>query len=213
MNEAIVYIRTKTDHMRLEEMNRFAAQMGISIVQVISETSKKRVLPHRVGFQRLLEQLHLTTTKSVLITNFVSFSRALREQESIFRYFTYCGWQLISLDGDPLERRSGGLMSVPIRTYVRDALDDFCALLNSTSTLRLRGSRSRIRREKGRCEGRKPYGSNGMEREVLERMRSLRATGLPFAKIAETLITEKVPSRSGRTWHPNTIRRILNRYT
>ena len=38
----------------------------------------------------------------------------------------------------------------------------------SQIVLKLRAARQRIRLQKGRCEGRKPYGTRDGEREVLE---------------------------------------------
>jgi hypothetical protein len=41
-----------------------------------------------------------------------------------------------------------------------------------------------MRAKTGRCEGRKPYGYYEGEATVLDRMRSLRETGMGFARIA-----------------------------
>ncbi|MDE2103854.1 MAG: recombinase family protein [Patescibacteria group bacterium] len=48
------------------------------------------------------------------------------------------------------------------------------------------------------------------ESKAVERILSLRALGMPCAKIAATLTAEGIPARSGR-WHPNQIRRVAER--
>jgi hypothetical protein len=61
----------------------------------------------------------------------------------------------------------------------------------------------------GRCEGRKPYGHHDGEQPVLERMRTLRAQGLPVDGIARVLNEEGVQTRSGGLWYGATVNRIL----
>ena len=57
-----------------------------------------------------------------------------------------------------------------------------------------------------RKEGKKLVVDDG-EQSVIEKIREMRADGLSYAKIADTLNEMKAPSRSG-TWHITTVRRI-----
>jgi DNA invertase Pin-like site-specific DNA recombinase len=67
---------------------------------------------------------------------------------------------------------------------------------------KLRAARLRIRRDRGRCEGRKPYGLSASEQETITRMRELRRTGLSYEAIATELnasgITPRTTLRTGK---------------
>jgi hypothetical protein len=75
----------------------------------------------------------------------------------------------------------------------------------------LRQAREYIRNSGLRCEGRKPYGYKPGETEIINTMRSLRASRLSYDKIAEALNANGIPSRSGILWNGCTISRILKR--
>lgn len=83
--------------------------------------------------------------------------------------------------------------------------------------LKLKAARARKRVENGRCEGVKPYGSLPGEDEVISRMRQLRrkplgkSSRMSFAKIAEALEADGVPTRGGKPWAASTVKQILNR--
>ncbi|MFH1409410.1 MAG: hypothetical protein ABIH34_05860 [Nanoarchaeota archaeon] len=73
--------------------------------------------------------------------------------------------------------------------------------------MRLRRAREKVRREKGRCEGVKPYGTLAGEAEVGRRIRLLRRRpkkgGMnrrTYQSIAEQLNREGVKPRRGERW-------------
>jgi hypothetical protein len=59
--------------------------------------------------------------------------------------------------------------------------------------------------------GRKPFGHYCDEVEIVARMKSLRAAGWGFDRIADRLNADDVPSRSGKSWHGLVVNRILAR--
>ena len=67
---------------------------------------------------------------------------------------------------------------------------------------------------KGRCEGRKPFGQGEGETATLDLIRSLRrkpkgGKRLSFAAVAAKLNEDSIPSRTGKPWHPEVVRRLL----
>src|SRR5215469_1471148 len=62
----------------------------------------------------------------------------------------------------------------PTRILMRQILGAVAAYDKAMVVLKLRGARERKRAATGRCEGAKPYGELPGEREVLQRMQSLR---------------------------------------
>ena len=64
----------------------------------------------------------------------------------------------------------------------------------------------------GDCEGRKPYGATEGEQAVIARMKELRAAGMAFDRIAATLNSEGVPTRTAKKrWHGFAVNQILRR--
>jgi DNA invertase Pin-like site-specific DNA recombinase len=57
--------------------------------------------------------------------------------------------------------------------------------------VKLRSARQRAKTKRGRCEGRKPYGSYPGEIETLNRMKALSASGMTATDIAATLRTRR----------------------
>ena len=51
------------------------------------------------------------------------------------------------------------------------------------------------------------------EQETADRVRQLRADGLSYRQIASTLEAEGRRPKQGERWHPNTVRRIVERTT
>jgi len=82
---------------------------------------------------------------------------------------------------------------------------------------KLRAAHIRIRRDKGRCEGRKPYGTTPAEQETITRLRHMRKDGLSYDAMAKALndagIVPRTTSRAGKQtkWHGAAVQRILDR--
>jgi DNA invertase Pin-like site-specific DNA recombinase len=75
---------------------------------------------------------------------------------------------------------------------------------------KLRGARQRMKARTGACEGRKPYGFYDGESEALERMRTLRETGMGYDRITEVLNAEGLKPRTGAQWWGKTVNNILS---
>lgn len=81
---------------------------------------------------------------------------------------------------------------------------------------RLRAARERKRSTTGRCEGVRPFGEHPGEAEIVAYIKQLRrkkrgAARLSFARIAERLNAEGVPTRHGGPWQPSTVAAICGR--
>ena len=97
----------------------------------------------------------------------------------------------------------------PTRILVRQMMGAVAQYEKSQIVLKLRGARMRKRAKEGRCEGRKPFGYYEGETTALERLKSLRAEGLGFDRIAARMNEEHIPSRTGKPWHGLVVNRIL----
>ena len=104
----------------------------------------------------------------------------------------------------------------PTRTLIRQVLGAVAQFEKSVIVSKLRAVRVRKRRETGRCEGRKPFGTRPGEAEILSLMKRLRrkpkgGERLSFDAIADRLNATGVPTRTGARWRGPTVWGILGR--
>jgi len=69
---------------------------------------------------------------------------------------------------------------------------------------RLALSRRRVKKQKGRCEGRKPYDNQ----PVIQQIINYRNNHNSYQKIADILNNESIPSPYNSVWSPNAVRRV-----
>jgi DNA invertase Pin-like site-specific DNA recombinase len=124
-------------------------------------------------------------------------------QEATIADLQKSGFDLISVAEPDL------MAGDPTRILMRQLMGAVAQYDKSQIVLKLRGARIRKRAAEGRCEGRKPFGRDDLEKAALDRMRALRSEGLAFDKIAVQLDSEGVPTRTGKRWHGIVINRIL----
>ena len=104
----------------------------------------------------------------------------------------------------------------PTRTLIRQVLGAVAQFEKPVIVTKLRAARVRKRRETGRCEGRKPFGTRPGEADVLNLMKKLRrkpkrCERLSFDAIADRLNATGVPTRTGARWRGPTVWGILGR--
>ena len=98
----------------------------------------------------------------------------------------------------------------PTRVLIRQVLGAVAQSEKSVLVSKLRAARVRKRRETGRCDGRKPFGTRPGEAEILSLMKRLRrkpkgGERLSFDAIADRLNATGVPTRTGARWRGPTV--------
>ncbi len=102
-------------------------------------------------------------------------------------------------------------------TLVRQIMSVVAQFEKTSIVSKLRKARERKRAETGACEGVKPFGAFPGETETIEEMKRLRrkpigkAKRASFAKIAAALNARGLPTRTGKPWAAETVRKILAR--
>ena len=157
----------------------------------------------RPAWQELMLALHGNGVKTVIVEKLDRLARDLMVQETVIGDLKKHGFTLISTMEPDL------CSSDPTRVLVRQVFGAIAQYEKSQLVIKLRGSRARMKANTGHCEGRKGYGHYEGEQAVLERMKSLHAAGLPYAKVASALNTEGLKPRTGSQWYPGGVRRIL----
>jgi DNA invertase Pin-like site-specific DNA recombinase len=160
----------------------------------------------------LLGAIASNGVRTVIVERADRFARDLVASELLLREFTRLGVQVIEAEGG--NDLSAGDDSNPTGKLVRQILAAVSEFDKTSVVLKLKAARTRVRREKGRCEGRKPFGEREGETEILEQIRRLRRkvkgrTRTSFADIAEKLNSDGIQTRTGKPWHPEVVRRLL----
>ncbi len=199
-----------------DSVQRYAKRNRIEIVNEFRDEGVCGAKEHfdRPGLTDLFVAIKSNGVRLVLVERSDRLARDLMVGEIILAEFRKLGVKVIAADsGMDLTVEDGD----PTRTLMRQMLGAIAQWEKSIIVQKLRAARLRLRREKGRCEGRKPYGATPDERETIARMRQMRDQGMSFEAIAGSLnasgTAPRTTSRAGKQtkWHGAAIQRILNR--
>ncbi len=169
-------------------------------------------LESRPAMIELLGAIAANGVRTVIVERADRFARDLVASELLLREFTRLGVRVIEAEGG--NDLSAGDDGNPTAKLVRQILAAVSEFDKTSIVLKLKAARMRVRREKGRCEGRKPFGERDGEAAILELIRSLRrkpngGKRLAFSVIAGRLNRDGIPTRTGKPWHGEVVRRLL----
>lgn len=190
---------------QLEAIRGYAKEHGVRLVRTFREegVSGAKDLVDRPAFVEMMTALHSNGVQLVLIERLDRLARGLMVQESIIESLRKEGFQLLSVTEPDV------LQNDPTRKLMRQILGAFAEYEKIMIVLKLRAARGRVKAREGRCEGAKPYGALQGEPEVIASMKTLRAGGLSFDRIAAELNAEGIRPRRGQKWGGFVVNRIL----
>lgn len=185
----------------------YAKAHGIKLVRLFQEqgVSGGKAIGDRPAFLAMMEALHGDGVKLVLVESLGRLARDLMVQESILHDLKRHGFELISVAEPDLCDEDDS------RKLMRRIMGAFHEYEKQMIVVKLRGARQRTRMKRGRCEGRKPYGSYPGEADTLNRIMELDASGETTTAIANRLKTEGRKTRNGGEWLQPTVSKIINR--
>jgi DNA invertase Pin-like site-specific DNA recombinase len=168
----------------------------------------------RPGLSDLIEHVASNGVRTVLVERADRLVRDFIVSELILSEFRKLGVNVISADGGT--DLTADSDEDPTKTLIRQVLGAVAQFEKGVIVLKLRVARDRMRRREGRCEGRKPFGEKPGEADILDRIRRLHrkprgGDRLSAADIADTLNSERVPTRTGRPWNRGTVWALLKR--
>jgi len=199
-----------------ETVQKFAKSHQIEIAREFRDegVSGTKDAFDRDGLTDLLVAIKANGVRTVLVERADRLARDLMVSEILLDEFR-------KLEVTVIEAESGLDLTVhnqdPTRVLMRQMLAAISQWEKSCIVQKLRASRVRIRKTKGKCEGRKAFGENAGESAVVQRILALRGEGMTIKAIADSLNAENIPTqsklRSGivAKWHPTMIGRILSR--
>ena len=199
-----------------ETVQKFAKRNQIEIVNEFRDegVSGTKDAFDRDGLTELLVAIKSNGVRTVLVERADRLARDLMVSEILLDEFR-------KLEVTVIEAESGLDLTVhnqdPTRVLMRQMLAAISQWEKSCIVQKLRASRVRIRKAKGKCEGRKRFGESVEESAVVQRIQTLRSEGRTIKAIADALNQENIPTQSkvrtgiATKWHPTMISRILNR--
>jgi len=190
-----------------EAITRYAASAGLQIERAFREegVSGTTELENRPALQDLLLAIESGEVRILLIEKLDRLARDLMVQETIIADLRKRGITLISVNEPDL------CGDDPTRKLMRQIMGAIAEYDKAMIVAKLRGARQRMKARTGRCEGSKPFGVSEHHRLTIERILSLRGTGMAVDSIAETLNAEGLKSKTGGRWYGSSVRNVLLR--
>lgn len=196
-------------------VERYARAHGIKIANAYRDggVSGTRELADRKGLATLLAAVQAGEVRTVLVERADRLARDLVVGEIILSQFRAAGVTVLAAEGG-VDLTAAD--DDPTKRLIRQILGAVAEYDKTVTVLKLRAARERLRRQNGRCEGRKPYGDRPGEAQTIARMRQLRRKSpgeprLGYHRIAKTLNAEARLTRTGRPWTATTVRKVLLR--
>jgi DNA invertase Pin-like site-specific DNA recombinase len=198
-------------------IEKYAKSNGMTLVAEYMDkgVSGTKELEDRDGLAELLDRVQSNGVKVVLVERADRLARDLVVGEVLLRQFRDFGIRVVTAD-------SGTDLTVddedPTKTLIRQVLGAVSEFEKSVIVLKLRAARNRVRKKKGRCEGRKPFGHYPGEQATLLRIKKLRRkprgkqkTRPSYQSTADSLNTEERATRDGKPWNRGCVYAICKR--
>jgi DNA invertase Pin-like site-specific DNA recombinase len=188
--QAIGYLRTSSaanvgegkDSERRQRLaiERYAKRAGFDITDWFSDAAVSGAdrIDARPGFSALLARIAGNGVRHVIVETASRFARDLMVQEVGFAMLRDLGVTLIAADS-PASFLDDG----PTSKLIRQILGAVAEFDKAMIVAKLKGARDRVRRTKGKCEGRKSYAEREGGHELIDMARWLRSNteGRPYS--------------------------------
>ena len=222
---AIAYLRTSSaanvgadkdsDKRQAGAIAAFAKRSHFEIVDTYNDEAVSGADPieTRPGFAALLDRIEDNGVQTVIVEDASRFARELMAQELGVSLLIARKVRLLTASGDELTASDD-----PTRKMMRQIAGAFAEYEKARLVAKLRHARERIRKEKGKCEGRKsrverkPEDAEVVAKAIAMAKRLRRAnpkTGkrLSLRKISATLADAGLLNERGVEYNHNAIRR------
>jgi DNA invertase Pin-like site-specific DNA recombinase len=190
---------------------RYAKLHNIEVVSEFRDegVTGKMELEGRSGLSACIQYVSDHDIALVLVESSDRLARDMIVAEVLIREFQKLRVHVISASGGV--NLTEGNDNNPTAKLIRQILGAVAEFDRCVTVLKLRGARERVKARTGRCEGPKPFGTSEGHRPTIDRILSLRASGMAVDTIAETLNAEGLKSKKGGRWHASSVRNVLLR--
>jgi DNA invertase Pin-like site-specific DNA recombinase len=168
----------------------------------------------RPEFTRMIEDLLSNGIRIVIVESMDRLARDLMVSHQMIALLIRKNITLISATTG--QNVTESMSDDPMLKALTQIQSVFAELEKNLLVRKLKQARKRVREQEGRCEGRKPFGFNEVEKPALKRIQQLHRKPrnrprLGYYQIARILNDEGHPTRTGKRWTGPTVMGILKR--
>lgn len=200
---------------QLDTIQNYCDKAGYVIDQVFREQiSGTKDETNRPQFKTMVSAIIKDGVDTIVVESLDRLAREYRIQEQLLIYLAAKGINLIAANtGEDVTR---AISEDPMKKAMVQMQGIFAELDKSLTVKKLRNAREKIRKESGKCEGRKGYKETDEGSEILREIRRLRRkrkgrVRRTFNEIAEALNEQGYRATNGRSFTGNTVRGIMHR--
>jgi DNA invertase Pin-like site-specific DNA recombinase len=217
---AVAYIRTSSaanvgpekdsDKRQREAIEAFARRAGFELVAEFNDAavSGADAVDERPGFAAMLDHIAGNGARTIIVETANRFARDLIVQETGHKKLRELGIELVAADSP-----DSFVDDTPTAVMVRQILGAVAQFEKAALVAKLKGARVRVRREKGKCEGRKSLAETKPEAVALaERLhRASPKTGerMSWRRISAELAAAGHLNELGRPYNSKSIGAML----
>jgi DNA invertase Pin-like site-specific DNA recombinase len=217
---AIAYLRTSSaanvgadkdsEHRQRRAIETFAKRDGFEIVAEFYDAAVSGAdhVNTRDGFAAMLKRIEANGARTIIVETANRFARDLMVQEVGYAMLRERGIELIAADS-PTSFLDDG----PTSKLIRQVLGAIAEFDKAMTVAKLRGARERVRKEHGKCEGRKSHSEKRPEAVALAKRlhRASPKTGerRSLSKISAELAAAGYLNEHGRPFNPKSIKSML----
>lgn len=221
---AIAYLRTSSatnvgadkdsEKRQREAVAAFAKRAGYDIETEFYDAAVSGADPVdlRPGFAALLARVAGNGVKVVIVETANRFARDLIVQETGHKMLRSLGIELIAADSP-----DSFVDDTPTAILVRQILGAVAQFEKAALVAKLKGARERVRRQRGKCEGRKSHVEINPEAVALAKRlhRASPKTGerMSLRRISAELKAAGYVNERGREFNPNSVKSMIERRT
>jgi DNA invertase Pin-like site-specific DNA recombinase len=218
--EAIAYMRTSSatnvgegkdsEARQRKAIESYAKSAGVVIVDWFYDAAVSGADPieTRPGFTAALARIAGNVVRTIIVETANRFARDLMVQEVGFAMLRDLGITLIAADSP-----SSFLDDGPTSKLIRQILGAVSEFDKAMTVAKLKGARNRVRRQRGKCEGRKSYAERegGSELVALARRLHVNPDGRSpsLRAVAAALAAQGFVTPSGRHYSASAVASML----
>jgi DNA invertase Pin-like site-specific DNA recombinase len=218
--EAIAYMRTSSatnvgegkdsEARQRKAIESYAKSAGVVIVDWFYDAAVSGADPieTRPGFTAALARIAGNGVRTIIVETANRFARDLMVQEVGFAMLRDLGITLIAADSP-----SSFLDDGPTSKLIRQILGAVSEFDKAMTVAKLKGARDRVRRQRGKCEGRKSYAEREGGQELIAAVRHIRSNsqGRPpsLRRTASALADRGFVTPSGRQYSASAVASML----
>lgn len=188
-----------SDEQKQTILREFALQRQIAIVSFLAMDGENT----SAGIRHALSLCEAEFATCIVCDEPATFALLPEELGEILDTVARRGWSLLFAD-------SGAIFDRKIADSMRTILRMSNWLLNQSRSKKIKSSLM-LRKRRGIRLGGKKFGISSSEQTIIKQIQKLHEKGLSLQKICALLSANDIKTTNNKTWHPTTVKRILER--